>query len=268
VTIQVGFLQIHVYGLMLMFGAIAGTLVAAMEARRRGLKASYAVDALPWALIGGVIGARIWHVLTPSLSSQIYGTTTERYLRDPLSIIRVWEGGLGLPGAVLGGVIGLYIYARRNQLNFPLLLDIAAPGLALGQAIGRWGNYFNQELYGKPTNLPWKIYIAPEHRMPGYESVAYYHPLFLYEAIWNLFNMALLLYVARRWEKVLLPGDVFLIYLVVYSIGRFFLEFLRMDYSPVFGVNINQLVMVLVFIGASAALWWRHRGARRARKRG
>jgi len=260
VTIQIGFLTFRMYGLMLMLGAIAGTLVAAMEARRRGLPASYAVDALPWALIGGVIGARLWHVLTPSLSLKMYyGVTTEYYLTHPWEILAVWKGGLGLPGAVLGGAVGLYLYARRNRLSFPLLMDIAAPGLALGQAIGRWGNYFNQELYGKPTDLPWKLYIAPEHRIPGYEQVAYYHPLFLYESLWNLMNMALLLYIGRRWEKRLLPGDLFLIYMIVYAVGRFGLEFLRLDYSPVFGININQLVMVLVILGSGFTLWWRHR---------
>ncbi len=259
-TIQIGFLTFRVYGLMLMLGAIAGTLVAAMEARRRGLPATYAVDALPWALIGGVIGARLWHIFTPSLSLKMYGVTTEYYLTHPLEAIAVWKGGLGLPGAVLGGAVGIYLYTRRNKLSFPLVMDIAAPGLALGQAIGRWGNYFNQELYGKPTDLPWKLYIAPEHRIPGYEQVAYYHPLFFYESLWNLMNMALLLYIGRRWEKRLLPGDLFLIYMIVYAVGRFGLEFLRLDYSPVFGININQLVMVLVILGSGFTLWWRHRG--------
>jgi phosphatidylglycerol:prolipoprotein diacylglycerol transferase len=137
-------------------------------------------------------------------------------------------------------------------------LDILAPGLALGQAIGRWGNFFNQELYGAPTHLPWAIYIDPQHRLPGFENQAYYHPTFLYESIWDLGNMALLLWLARRFKDRFKSGDIFLVYLIVYAVGRFMLEFLRLDSSQLGGINDNQAFMAVVFIIASLALVWRH----------
>jgi phosphatidylglycerol:prolipoprotein diacylglycerol transferase len=129
----------------------------------------------------------------------------------------------------------------------------------LGQAIGRWGNFFNQELYGAPTNLPWKIFIDPDHRLAGYADVEYYHPLFLYEAIWNLGNVFLLLWISRRYADRLKNGDIFLLYLVIYPIGRFLLDFLRLDASIVAGININQTIMAVVAVCASAALFLRHR---------
>jgi phosphatidylglycerol:prolipoprotein diacylglycerol transferase len=156
-------------------------------------------------------------------------------------------------------MIVMYFYARRHNLNYLHWLDIAAPALALGQAIGRWGNYVNQELYGAPTNLPWKLYIDPEHRLANYQNVDYYHPLFLYECLWNLGNMFLLLWLSRRYADRLKNGDIFLIYLIVYPVGRFLLDFLRLDASLVGGININQTVMAIVAVGAASALLWRHR---------
>ncbi len=141
---------------------------------------------------------------------------------------------------MIGGVITLFLFARKHHLPFAVWLDLLSPPLALGQAIGRWGNFFNQELYGAPTHLPWAIYIDPQRRYPEFRDVSYYHPLFLYESLWNLANMALLLWVSRRFKTWLRPGDLFLIYLVIYPLGRFMLEFLRLDASTVAGININQ----------------------------
>jgi phosphatidylglycerol:prolipoprotein diacylglycerol transferase len=259
---SIGPLFIRFYGIILMLGAVAGAWLAAREAKRRGLEPEIVWDLLTYLLIGGIVGARLWHILTPPPSS---GVTAGWYLTHPLDALAVWKGGLGIPGAVIGGVIALYFYTRRNKLNFAQWLDISAPSLALGQAIGRWGNFFNQELYGAPTNLPWKLYIDPEHRLPKYAQVEYYHPLFLYESLWNLANMFLLLWISRRFADRLKDGDLFLIYLIVYPIGRFFLDFIRLDASLVGGININQTVMAVVAVFAAAALLWRHRrGARLA----
>jgi phosphatidylglycerol:prolipoprotein diacylglycerol transferase len=131
--------------------------------------------------------------------------------------------------------------------------------LALGQAIGRWGNFFNQELYGAPTDLPWKIYIDPLHRLSGFETIEYYHPLFLYESLWNLANVFLLVWLSRRYEDRLKSGDVFLVYLIVYPVGRFLLDFLRLDAAMVGGLNANQTAMAVVAVLSGAALIWRHR---------
>ena len=142
------------------------------------------------------------------------------------------------------------------------LADTVIPGVALAQAIGRWGNFFNQEVYGLPTNLPWKIYIDPAHRVPGYQNYDYFHPLFLYESLWNLLNMAVLLWVARRFEKWLRPGDIFFMYMIMYSIGRFGLEFLRLDASQVGGINFNQTFVVIVALVAGLFLFLDHRPRR------
>jgi len=242
-----------------MIGALAAAWLAEREARRRGFEGDLVWDALIWVLIGGILGARLWHILTPPPSMVAQGTTTMFYLTHPLDALAIWKGGLGIPGAVIGGVIALYFYCRRRKLSFPVWLDIGAPALALGQAIGRWGNYVNQELYGAPTNLPWAITIDPQHRLPGYQDVAKYHPLFLYESLWNLFNMFLLLWLERRHAKRLMPGDLFLVYLIVYPIGRFLLEFIRLDPSQVAGLNANQTLMLVVVVCATAALIIRHR---------
>ena len=141
-------------------------------------------------------------------------------------------------------------------------LDLAVPGLALAQAIGRWGNFFNQELYGAPTNLPWKLYIDPAHRLAGFETISYYHPLFLYECLWNLANMAILLWISHRFSDRLKTGDIFLGYLVIYPFGRFLLDFLRLVASRVAGINANQTLSAIVAMVAIGILIWRHRSPR------
>jgi phosphatidylglycerol:prolipoprotein diacylglycerol transferase len=256
---QVGPLYIHFYGIILMLGALAAAFLAEREARRRGQNTDLVWDALVWVLIGGIIGARIWHILTPPHSMVAQGYTTYFYLTHPLDMLAIWNGGLGIPGAVIGGTLALAWFTRRRKISFAQWVDIAAPALALGQGIGRWGNFVNQELYGAPTNLPWKIFIDPVNRLPIYKDTGYYHPLFLYESLWNFANMFFLLWLARRRANRLKQGDVFLAYLVVYPVGRFFLEFLRLDPSQVGGFDINQVLMAVVAILASAALIWRHR---------
>ena len=162
-------------------------------------------------------------------------------------------------GGVIGGAIALYFFARKHKLSFAEWVDIAAPSLALGQAVGRWGNFVNQELYGAPTDLPWAISIEPHKRVSGFADFATYHPLFLYESLWNLANMAILLWISRRFGEQLKPGDVFLTYLVIYPVGRFLLDFLRLDASMLGGINANQSFMAVVAVLAAAAMVWRHR---------
>jgi phosphatidylglycerol:prolipoprotein diacylglycerol transferase len=252
---------LYFYGLILMSGAMVGGWLAYKESARRGHNPEIVWDLLIWLIIGGIIGARLWHVFTPSPSLIAQGIDTQYYLTHPFDLINVRRGGLGIPGAVIGGALALFFFSRKYKLNFVEWADIAAPGLALGQAIGRWGNYFNQELYGAPTNLPWKIFIDPAHRLPAFAQEAYYHPLFLYESLWNLGNMALLIWISRRFPEKLKTGDVFLTYLIVYPIGRFLLEFLRLDSSQLGSFNANQTFMAVVAIVAALALIWRHRGS-------
>jgi phosphatidylglycerol:prolipoprotein diacylglycerol transferase len=254
----IGPFLIHYYGIIIMFGALAAAWLATREAKRRGINPDMVWDMLPWLLIGGIIGARLWHILLPPASMVAQGITTMYYLTHPLDALAIWNGGLGIPGAVIGGAIALLFYARAKQVSFWMWTDIAAPGLALAQAIGRWGNFVNQELYGAPSNLPWAIYIDPAHRLAGFENQATYHPLFAYECIWNLLNMAFLLWFGRKFAAWLKTGDIFLFYLIIYPVGRFFLEFLRLDPAEVAGFNGNQDIMAIIALASTATLIWRH----------
>lgn len=256
---QLGPLYIRFYGIILMIGAVAAAFLAEREARRRGQDSELVWDGLIWVLIGGILGARIWHIFTPPPSMVEAGITPYFYLTHPLDALAIWRGGLGIPGAIIGGLIAIYLFCRRRKLDFPMWLDIAAPALALGQAIGRWGNFVNQELYGAPTDLPWKIFIAPQNRLPGFMDQAYYHPLFLYESLWNLGIVIVLLWLGRRKADWLKNGDIFLIYLILYPVGRFLLEFIRLDAAQVAGINFNQTVMAVVAIVSAVALFLRHR---------
>ena len=271
-------LYLRYYGLILVSGAFAGGYLASLEARRRGRNPDLVWDAILWALIAGIIGARLWHILTPPPSMVAAGLTTQWYLTHPLVVtdrglegaLAVWNGGLGIPGAVAGGMLGLYLFTRRAKLNFAEWADIVAPAIALGQAIGRWGNYVNQELYGRPTTLPWAINIAVQNRVPGYtDPVLRFHPTFLYESIGNLLICLALLYIARRFGDQLKSGDLFILYLIFYPLLRFALEFLRLDSSQITAsalnltINANQTLMVILIV--VSGLWFasRHRTMRR-----
>lgn len=243
----IGPLKIYFYGIIIMLGVLAAVWVAVKESNRRGLNSEYIWDMVPWLLILGIVGARLWHVFTPSESM---GVGPEYYFSHPLEILNTRNGGLGIPGAVIGGIIALLIYCKRKKLSFLTWADIIVPGLALAQSVGRWGNFFNQELYGPPTNLPWAIPIDLAHRLEGYEQYTHFHPMFLYESIWSLFNFFLLMFLGQRMEKKLLPGDLLYIYLIVYPLGRFLLEYIRLDASYVNGVNINQVSMAAVIVFA------------------
>ena len=256
--IQIGPVMIRYYALIILAGAMVAAWLATQEAKRRGKDPEMVWDMLPWLLIGGIIGARLWHVLTPSSSNAAMGLTTQYYFQNPLEILKIWKGGLGIFGGIIGGAIALAIYCRANKQNFFEWTDIIVPGLLIAQAIGRWGNFVNQEVYGPPSDLPWAIYIDPAHRLPGFETVERYHPLFLYESLLTLLGGLLLLYIARKYKDKLFTGDLFLMYLVYYPLIRFGLEFIRLDPSAVGTININQTVMLIVGILALLILVLRH----------
>ena len=252
------------YGMIIMFAAVAAAFLVSRLLKERGEDPDLVWDGLIWALILGIIGARLYHIFTPSKSSLDAGIDTMYYLTHPLSIIwtpGVGPGlrGLGIPGAIFGGAVGIYIFTRRRKIDFLMAVDVSSPGLALAQVIGRWGNFINQELYGMPTDLPWKIFISPENRIRGYEAIEYFHPLFLYESLWSLGNLLLLLWLPRKLGSRLKSGDIFLVYLITYPLGRLLLEFLRLDYVPMWGINFNQMAMLLVVIASSIMLFLRHR---------
>jgi phosphatidylglycerol:prolipoprotein diacylglycerol transferase len=259
--LHIGPLYVRFYGVILMLGVVAAAYLADREAQRRNMNTDFLWDSLFWMVIGGVIGARLWHVLTPSPSLVAQGITTSYYLSHPLEAIAVWRGGLGIPGAVIGGLIALKMMAKRRNQDFPDWIDVLAPALPLGQAIGRWGNFVNQELYGAPSDLPWAITIAPQYRLAEYANKATYHPIFLYESLWSLASVFFLLWLARKFGKKLISGDLFLIYLITYPTIRILLDFLRLDASEVAGFNANQSAMAIVLLLSVITLILRHRNA-------
>ena len=256
--INIGPFTFTYYGIIIMVGVIAATVLSYFLAKKRGRDPEVILDSLTWIVVGGVIGARIWHILTPSASLVAQGITTQYYLTHPLAAIAIWRGGLGIPGAVAGGALTFLIYSRKKKISFWAWADIFAPGVALGQAIGRWGNFINQEVYGKPSTLPWAITIDPQNRLPEFQEYATYHPLFLYESIFNLVNMGILIWIGKKYQDKLKDGDIFLFYLISYPIYRFFMEYLRLDNSYVGGINANQTMMLVVAVLSAGVIVWRH----------
>lgn len=211
-------------------------------------------------LIFGVIGARLYHVLTPSPSMAAIGIESPiDYFRNPAMLFNLRAGGLGIYGGLAGGAFGLWIYTRRNQMSMLGWADMAAVGVALGQVFGRWGNFFNQELYGRPTDLPWAITIDPVHRLTAYAEFSTFHPAFLYESLWSLFAFFVLYFLAKRHYKSLLVGELTALYLIFYAVGRILLEMVRLDSRPMVlvGVELNMAVatFVSIIIAGLMAIW-------------
>lgn len=225
-------------------------------------------NGIGWALILGVIGARLYHVMTPSPSMAAVGIYSPLdYFRNPYQLINLRNGGLGIYGGMAGGLLGLWIFTRKNRLSLIAWADLAGVGMALGQFLGRWGNFFNQELYGRPTNLPWAVTIDPVYRLPAYSEFSRFHPAFLYESLWSLFAFFVLLTLARRYANKLLTGDLMALYLVFYAVGRSLLETVRLDSRmlDLGGLQLNMAIATFVSIlVALAAIIWRL-AARRSR---
>ena len=206
VAFYLGTLAIHWYGIFIVLAVIAAVGIAIIEAKRRGQHAEQVFNLALVVIPLGAIGARLYHVIDE----------WQFYSQNPALIIG--GRGLGIFGAVIGGAIGLIIYTKLRKFGTLRWLDITAPGLLLAQAIGRWGNFFNQELYGYPTDLPWGIYINPVNRLSGYESFSHFHPLFLYESLWNLVGFSILMILGRKLQNRLIDGDIFFLYVIYYSV--------------------------------------------------
>ena len=261
VAFRIGTIAVKWYGIIVTSGVFIGAWSVAREARRRGYDPDHVWNGLTLALILGVIGARLYHVLTPppSMGDPLY------YFHHPLEIFYIRRGGMGIYGAIAGGVLAIALYARRASLDPWVWLDLGAPGLALGQAIGRWGNFFNQELYGRPTDLPWAVFIEPAYRLPGYAQFERYHPTFLYESLWNLMTFIVLLVVARRYAEKLLRGEIVGLYVILYSTGRILTEFVRLDSPTWWGVSIAQILAgAFILLTAAGLVYRRRRAAARA----
>lgn len=252
IAIQIGPIAIRWYGLLIASAVLIGTLLAQREARRRGEDPEQLVNVAVVAVIAALVGARLYYVL---FNWNYYGA-------NPWKIVAIWEGGLAIHGGLLGGILIGGIWAWRRHLPTLVYLDIVAPCIVLGQAIGRWGNFFNQEAFGTPTDLPWKLYIDPGHRPPHLAEYQYFHPTFLYESMWDLGVFALLfLLLRKRLEPY--PGALFLSYLGLYSFGRFFIEGLRIDSLMLGPFRVAQVVSVFLILCCLGGLWWVLSRARR-----
>lgn len=249
---------IRAYALCIIAGIVVGGLIASRRWRARGGTADRLELVIAVAIPCGIVGARIYHVIT---DYELYFGPG----RDPIDALKIWNGGLGIWGAVAGGVLGAYLVGRRHLVRFPALLDAVAPGLAVAQAIGRLGNWFNQELFGRPTTLPWGLEIDAAHRPNGYEQYATFHPTFLYELLWCLGVAAVLIWADRKWR--LGHGKVFALYVVLYTAGRFWIEALRIDtVNEIGGFRLNNYTSLIVFVVALVWLLWliRNRPGREA----
>ena len=258
VVFETGPFALRYYGLCIALGIAAATWLTGRELARKGYDNALALDSLFFVIPLGFVGARVYHVITD------YGL----YADDPIpGVFEVWNGGLGIYGAVAGGFLGVLLFSWYRGISPLVFADAAAPGLVLAQAIGRWGNYFNQELFGRPSDLPWAIRIAPENRPAEFADVEAFHPAFLYESIWDLLVCLALLWIARRFADRLRDGDVMLLYVSLYSVGRFFVEALRVDPAFLIGGSIrgNLFVSSLLALGCAMILFLRH--SRPPRKR-
>ena len=229
---------------------IAGIFIAVWVGQRRwedrGGDRALISDVAIWAVPFGIVGGRLYHVI--SSPDAYFGAGG-----NPIKAFAVWEGGLGIWGAIALGGVGAWIACRRAGVRLPPLADALAPGLALAQAAGRWGNWFNQELFGGPTSLPWALQIDPQFRPVGFEEVATFHPTFLYESLWNIGVALLVVWADRRWR--LGHGRAFALYVAAYTVGRGWIEYLRIDPAEdVLGLRLNVWVSLLVLLGAIAYL--------------
>lgn len=226
-------------------------------------------NGLLWCLILAIVGARLYHVFTPSPSMAEVGINSPAdYFRNPMQLINLRRGGLGIYGGIAGGALGLLLYSYRHRMSALKWADVAVIGVALGQFIGRWGNFFNQELYGRPTTVPWAVWIEPQYRLNGFTAFNRFHPAFLYESIWNLLAFLVLFMLWRRYRRRLLDGDIMASYLILYAVGRVLMETVRLDSRPFslgeLTLNVPIATVVSVVIALAMVAWtvWRHRKER------
>ncbi|TCC29265.1 prolipoprotein diacylglyceryl transferase [Kribbella sindirgiensis] len=238
-------LPIRAYALCILAGIFVGYWLGRRRWVARGGSAPVLADIMFWAIPFGLVGARIYHVIT---DAELYFGEG----KHPIDALKIWHGGLGIWGAVGFGALGAWIACRRAKVPFLAVADAMAPGIALAQIFGRFGNYFNQELFGGPTTKPWGLEIAPDHRPAGYADFATFHPTFLYEAVWNLGVVALILLADRRFK--LGHGRAFFLYVAAYTAGRAWIEHMRIDtVNHILGLRLNVWTAIILFVLAVAA---------------
>ncbi len=249
ILFELGPLAIRWYGLLIATAVLIGVTLSQYLAKLRHVNPDLLGDLVVWLVLAAIPGARLYYVLFE----------WEQYQQNPIDTIAIWKGGIAIHGAIIGGAIAALIFARLNKISFWQLADLVAPSLILGQAIGRWGNFFNSEAFGSPTDLPWKLYIPPESRPPELVNFDYFHPTFLYESLWNLMVFGLLIFLFfrdLRGRPRLRVGSLFLVYMAAYSSGRIWIEGLRTDSLMLGPLRIAQFVSLAGILLGLVGLGW------------
>lgn len=249
ILVELGPISIRWYGLLIATAVIIGVFLSQYLAQRRQVNPELIADLSIWLVLAAIPGARLYYV----------AFEWENYAQRPQEIIAIWHGGIAIHGAIIGGAIATLIFSKLNKVSFWQLADLVSPALILGQAIGRWGNFFNSEAFGRPTDLPWKLYIPPANRPPEYANESFFHPTFLYESIWD-FGVFLLLIFLFFWglrnPKRYQVGTLACVYSVAYSSGRIWIEGLRTDSLMLGSIEVAQLISLLGIIFGIAGLVW------------
>lgn len=249
ILFEIGSLTIRWYGILIASAVLIGLNLSQYLGKYRNLHPDLISDLVIWLVVGAIPCARIYYVLFQ----------WQEYSQHPADIIAIWKGGIAIHGAIIGGVIAGIIFAKLNKLSFWQLADIVAPSLILGQAIGRWGNFFNSEAFGKPTDLPWKLYIPMNYRPLEYINYEFFHPTFLYESLWNLLVFSILIYLffwGIKHQHKLKIGTISFVYLIAYSFGRIWIEGLRMDSLMLGDFRIAQLISLsAIAFGLFGLIW-------------
>jgi len=245
---KLGSFRLKWYGVLIATAVLIGVNLSMRLAKSRNVDPEAIADLAIWLVLGAIPAARLYYV----------AFEWQNYSQHPEQIIKIWEGGIAIHGAIIGGSIAAIIFAKLKQISFWQLADIVAPSVALGQTIGRWGNFFNSEAFGRPTDLPWKLYIPKDRRPFEYLNFDYFHPTFLYESLWNLlvFTVLMWLFIDDTRHHRLRTGSIFLVYTIAYSVGRFGVEGLRTD-SLMFGsLRMAQVIsLVGIALGSLGLLW-------------
>ncbi|MBR8832255.1 MAG: Phosphatidylglycerol--prolipoprotein diacylglyceryl transferase [Chroococcopsis gigantea SAG 12.99] len=249
IMFEAGPISVRWYGFLIAMAVLLGVTLSQYLAKRRNVDPDLIADLAVWLVIGAIPAARIYYVLFQ----------WPEYAQHPGDIIAIWKGGIAIHGAIIGGILAALIFARINAVSIWLLIDLVVPSLALGQTIGRWGNFFNSEAFGGPTNLPWKLFIPPANRPIQYIATDFFHPTFLYESLWNFGVLILLLslfFWGLKHPKKLKTGTLTLIYFIAYSLGRVWIEGLRTDSLMLGPLRIAQIVsLVCILLGIFGLVW-------------
>lgn len=249
IIFEVGPIAIRWYGLLIALAVLIGVTLSQYLAKRRGISSELLADLAIWLVLGAIPCARLYYVLFE----------WQEYASRPEDIVAIWKGGIAIHGAIIGGTLATLIFARIKNISFWQLADLVAPSLILGQAIGRWGNFFNSEAFGKPTDLPWKLYISPRYRPVELINFEYFHPTFLYESLWNIAVFAILMYLffwGLKRSHQLKVGTIAAMYLIGYSLGRVWIEWLRTDSLMLGPLKMAQVISLgAIALGLLILAW-------------